>query len=376
MAEQQEDEADDSLPFALEPQHDIPSRLDPVVLLQTSDDLGTPPHLVGSLVSSPGGTHHSFSSSSASSAVSHHSSLHLPTDSHTLDAAASLLSPNNDNSLLGWPTQSTTTQKLAPRYQQQPAVERSFAFSQLLHQADALPVLPEVDEDGDVLQRTIVPAATSALQSIPTTSLAALAGATFTFTGAASFVVSIDVAADKAHVHQTLAQPERLPDWCDAVPGLVVVVHDAATASNANAWLQATSLQLRPPASCRVYGTSRLVATALGFPTYGRIALLVERDQVGLTLGPFPGKVELVQKYTLQARSATQTTITNHVTVQPTSDHRSCAMLDALERCFLPRVDDYVEQTLQSMARLRFLVEQQGIADSTVHTPLLGGQQP
>ena len=115
------------------------------------------------------------------------------------------------------------------------------------------------------------------------------------------------------------------------------------------------------------------MSAALGFPCYGKITMFVERQrgQVGLTIGPFPGQIEVSHKLKIQAPTTdaksqhqqhlSRIRIVDEVRVQKdTDDDESvsfCGIFDALEKLLLPTVEDYMDQVLSSMARLRFLVE-------------------
>jgi hypothetical protein len=113
--------------------------------------------------------------------------------------------------------------------------------------------------------------------------------------------------------------------------------------------------------------------------------MLVERPrgQVGLTIGPFPGKIEASHKIHVTKMQTGLIRIKDTVRLQRDTnvDLSFCGVFECIEKCFLPSTDDYIDQVLSSMARLRFLVENgeatayEGSAygESTPESPLLGG---
>jgi hypothetical protein len=250
--------------------------------------------------------------------------------------------------------------------------------------------------------------------------LASLAGATARMTGDLSFDVSIDLVVPNctvADVVDIVGNPDMLHLWCDAVSSLVITsMSEGAQDAGANRrrrinvrsdttmtpvvepvgndarhprqeqelhreyhgeWIEATTAQLILPVnnslSC-IYSTSRMLLTAMGFPTYGKITMFVERHRghVGLTMGPLPGGYEVLHCIQVETISGVDRRIrmTDHVRLQ-TIDFDSartgashseanvnfCGLFSVFERCFLPTPEDYMDQVLNSMARLRFLVE-------------------
>jgi hypothetical protein len=258
---------------------------------------------------------------------------------------------------------------------------------------------PHPNSPSWTLERTIVPAVVDSLHMSEPRRLAHLAGATVTTLGDRAFRVSIEVSAPGgvSQVLHVLSQPHVLAQWCDPVESLVVVRTSGSNSSSlsgsdnttlpsrstnniitaqlrapADEWIEATTcapLVVPRTTSCIVRAHSAL-ATLLGFPTYGKVHMFVERTRgrVGITLGPFPGNVQVVHQLVVEEEQLPlvgRWRIVNQVRLQPygtTSDIGTssyCGVWDVLERCFLPTVDDYMDQVLSSMARLRFLIEQQ-----------------
>jgi hypothetical protein len=236
--------------------------------------------------------------------------------------------------------------------------------------------------------------------------LATLAGATATRTGAASFRVSLDLSPSCSSVRDVMdvvGNPDLLVLWCDPVTDLVVTrssegardhslsgrnptivtgpnsLHshhasqsDATSSSAASGreyegeWTEATTSRLMsPPNTSCVYSTSRAVSAALGFPSFGKLVMFVERSrgQVSLTVGPFPGRIEILYKIRVDSVAGGRIRIAFDVALRPAASSDSyervcmCGIWDWVEKCLLPSTDDYMDQTLRSAAMLRFLVE-------------------
>jgi hypothetical protein len=231
--------------------------------------------------------------------------------------------------------------------------------------------------------------------------LASLAGATVHRTGDDSFVVSVEVAGTSSirDVMDILGNPEYLTSWCDPVRDFILTrsSEGARDFENENVsrvyegeWMQGTCSHLILPknTSC-MYSTSRIVTCALGFPTYGKISLFVERQlgQMGLTVGPFPGATETTHKIRVSTNEQNgKIRIVDEVRLQKdsTESFSSCyGIWGSIESLLLPTVDDYVDQVLSSIARLRFLIENGDTSmyatateqawNSTGNTPLLSG---
>jgi hypothetical protein len=260
--------------------------------------------------------------------------------------------------------------------------------------------------------------------------LASLAGATARMTGELSFEVSIDLVVPNctvADVMDIVGNPDMLHLWCDAVSSLIITsisegaqdapsrrrrIHSATTTAFTEQgdndapqrpqqkdsyreyhgeWIEATTSQLMTPVnalSC-IYSTSRMLRTAMGFPTYGKITMFVERHRghVGLTMGPLPGGYEILHRINVETVTGVDRRIrmTDQVRLQTNNlDSASpcaiaaanatfCGLFSVFERCFLPTPEDYMDQVLNSMARLRFLVENGEETDcimSHFHHPL------
>jgi hypothetical protein len=207
--------------------------------------------------------------------------------------------------------------------------------------------------------------------------LAALAGATAVTTGDNAFTVTVDLNhCSVADVMDVVGNPDLLRLWCDPVEkSSLVIVSSSEGARNATErlstdpnreyegeWIEATSPGLVAPPGCMVEWTSGL-ATMFGFPVYGKITMFVERlsGQVGLTLGPFPGNTQVCHKIKVFQLDNGKLRIEDAVRLRKCDEDGEnmsfCGIMDVLQRCFMPSVEDYMDQVLSSMARLRFLIE-------------------
>jgi hypothetical protein len=244
-------------------------------------------------------------------------------------------------------------------------------------------------------QQTIVAAASTGHHRSTERRMASLAGATASRVSNTSFTVAVDMLSSSsscnsntsaAAVMDVVGNPDMLPLWCDAIPSLVVTSSSEGARNAANhhlllrqeeqsrpnnrqyegEWMEATTTRpLVPPhrTSCWFYA-NRWVRAAMGFPSYGKIDMFVERQrgQVGLTIGPFAGGIYVSHKLLVEpVYDSGKVRISNEVQLKQANDNDDwsfCGVGDILSRAFLPTVDDYMDQVLSSMARLRFLVEQ------------------
>ena len=230
----------------------------------------------------------------------------------------------------------------------------------------------------DGLCQTIIPAGGDDRQN--ERRLARLAGATARQTGPDAFSVEIEVSradndnATAVRLLDILQRPEYLSQWCDALPddASVLTTRTVGTEGGGTAagsgdryhheaqWITATSTAtLRPPSSYSCwYGLQAAVGRALGFPTYASVKIFAEpvRQAVSVSLGPFPGGVTAEYRFQITAVSAHKLRVVNQVRLQRNNNSESSWSFSS--PWLLPTTADYMDQTLGSMARLRFLVEQ------------------
>lgn len=196
-----------------------------------------------------------------------------------------------------------------------------------------------------------------------------------------SFEVSMELpmGGTVESVMNILANPELLPMWCDPVQSLVVTSSsDGNTTDEGSAreyeaeWIEATTTALDPPSSSLKYiqTTGQAVLDAMGFPSYGKISMFIERrtGRVGLTLGPFSGGIHAAHHiHVSEVRG--KLCVVDRVRLSRNAEEASsfsgiftCGLLDS---CLSPPLKSYMEQVSTSLARLRLLVESGEISVET-----------
>jgi hypothetical protein len=196
-----------------------------------------------------------------------------------------------------------------------------------------------------------------------------------------------------------LGNPDLLKLWCDPIHALVITKSSEGAQNAANRgnlqhdqqhhqqqhhqnqrqtsssdreyegeWIEATTPALEAPCAGYVQRANSTLAYYLGFPTYGKVTMFVERGRgrVGLTIGPFAGGITVSHNLQILQCSdgscedggvaSGKIRIVDDVKLRQTagSDHYFCGIL---EKCYAPRLEDFMDSVLSSMARLRFLVE-------------------
>lgn len=196
--------------------------------------------------------------------------------------------------------------------------------------------------------------------------------------GENTFQVSmqIDPPSTVRDVMGVLGNADLLRLWCDPIRTLIVTKSSEGAQSATNRggspgdsnreyegeWIEATTSTLVSPSkhsSC-LYTLGQLMYTSLGFPSYGKITLFVERlrGQVGLTIGPFAGGIVASHTIKVQDDGPVVSVVDN---VRLSRDEESCVcccgLCEPIKRCFLPRMAGHVEQAMSSFLRLRILIE-------------------
>ena len=372
-------------------------------------------------------------------------SFHGPT-SQLLDAAASLLQSRGiafSSSTMSGSIPFRSMRKSVDRDQHCPrTVDTKLPPSLLLQPAEKIPeedgdsrVVPVVAPSPFEPSQTIVPEAAS--QPVPHSfihdyhSPRRISGdfdlhrcrPTVLRTGAHSFQVSLSsMPVSSVDALDILSNPDFLPQWCVCVSGLIVTKRSDESVAGMQmdnqrgglapqnrayegAWIEATTAQLIPPRNTPCwYQTARMISNRLGFPEYGNVRMFVERQRkcVGVTLGPFPGDVYI--SFTLRVIEEDEENnsiqIVNTVSLQQHRErdrnvYRSDSedrgtlsnlhdLLDTFEQwLFLPRLEDYMEQAVESMSRLAFVLQgrrgnlipsslQSYREESSIREPLLG----
>lgn len=178
--------------------------------------------------------------------------------------------------------------------------------------------------------------------------------------------MQIDPPSTVRHVMDVVGNPDLLRLWCDPIRALVITKSSESATSNRGEyegeWIEATTSTLVSPSkhsSC-LYSLRQLMYTSLGFPSYGKITLFVERlrGQVGLTIGPFSGGIVASHTIKVQDDGPVVSVVDK---VRLSRDEESClcccGLCEPIKRCFMPRMAGHMEQVLSSMMRLRALVE-------------------
>eukprot|EP00529_Nitzschia_sp_RCC80_P014744 CAMPEP_0113456346 /NCGR_PEP_ID=MMETSP0014_2-20120614/8839_1 /TAXON_ID=2857 /ORGANISM="Nitzschia sp." /LENGTH=716 /DNA_ID=CAMNT_0000347795 /DNA_START=340 /DNA_END=2490 /DNA_ORIENTATION=- /assembly_acc=CAM_ASM_000159 len=143
-------------------------------------------------------------------------------------------------------------------------------------------------------------------------------------------------------------------------------------------WIEATTTALDSPPSSGVggymYQVGQSMMESLGFASYGRITMFVERKRghVSLTIGPFYGGIYATHSVRVLNESGNnlgtnRVRVVDRVRLKRSGDNDGdlgigglfgCGVFEScLSQCVLPSVDGYVEQVRTSLGRLRLLVE-------------------
>ena len=195
-----------------------------------------------------------------------------------------------------------------------------------------------------------------------------------------TFEVSMEFPAlcTTQNVMAILGNPELLRLWCDPIQSLMVTsTSDGSTDSSTQRedgreyegeWIEATTTALESPPSHvgPIYTAGQAALDALGFASYGKITMFVERrrGQIGLTIGPFRGGIHAAHTIKV-AEVGGRVHIVDRVHLRRDTEGASiaslflCGVLDSclLSSCLMPSLKAYMDQVSTSMARLRLLVE-------------------
>jgi len=198
-----------------------------------------------------------------------------------------------------------------------------------------------------------------------------------------SFEVSmfLDPPCTVDDVLRIVGNPSLLMIWCDPIQGLVVTrKSDSLQDSSASSlggpapqrqydaeWVEATTTALESPRSGvgYIYSAGQYILQALGFASYGRITMFVERSigQVGLTIGPFRNGVFATHSIRIFEENG-RVRVVDRVRLNQEQDAESfaslflCNVLDScLNSCLMPALHGYMDQVTTSLARLRLLIE-------------------
>jgi hypothetical protein len=185
-----------------------------------------------------------------------------------------------------------------------------------------------------------------------------------------------------------LANPSLLKLWCAPINALVVTQSSEGAASSYHSsseqgreyegeWVEATTGSLQSPPSNIGYleKTSQAVMDAIGFSSYGSVRMFIERrrGQVGLTVGPFSGGIHAAHKLSVEQGPDGLVRVIDRVRLAKQEEDLGlvssmylCGMMDRLERCLLPSVSAYMEQTVDSLAKLRVLSRNENLRNPPI----------
>jgi hypothetical protein len=129
-------------------------------------------------------------------------------------------------------------------------------------------------------------------------------------------------------------------------------------------WVEAsTSTLVSPTKGGYVVSSLQSLRAYMGFPSWGKISMFLERQrgQVSLSIGPFAGGLTAFHRLEVTDYQGV-TSITDRVRVgKETSSSPSsvcyCGLLKAIQLCFQPNIDGHMEQAFASMNKLRVLLE-------------------
>jgi hypothetical protein len=207
-------------------------------------------------------------------------------------------------------------------------------------------------------------------------------------------------------VMDVISNADLLSLWCDPIETLIVISNSSDDSpmavnvnSNANAarmspdrtnpesvreyegeWIEATTSVLESPSTSLsfIFNAGQRLLESLGFASYGRITMFVERRRghVGLTIGPFHGGIHA--SHTIHVSEDTDSSGSIRIVdrVRLTRDEEVLPLISfvgygvvgsCLSHCLLPSIVGYVDQVTTSMARLLLLLENNDILAGNSH---------
>ena len=171
-------------------------------------------------------------------------------------------------------------------------------------------------------------------------------------------------------IHRTQEQNatrEYEGEWIEAICPKGFVVPPASQSKSAQASSSSTSSTRLLSSIGRIFiNIGASVAGIIGCPSNsGTVSMFVERSigQVSITLNSFPGNIQVCHRIKVMAiangggKIRIEDTVRLRYNDERLSSDSIFSCCDAIWECFLPSLDDYVDQVLSSMARLRFLIE-------------------
>lgn len=134
-------------------------------------------------------------------------------------------------------------------------------------------------------------------------------------------------------------------------------------------WIEATTSTLTDPIkqTSTVYQLGQFLWNNLGFPSYGKLTMFVERQrgQIGLTMGPFAGDMTAFHTISIVDGGGFIKIVDRVRIARDDNDNHThaavvccCGLCDVVQRCFMPsKLNGHMDQSEASMARLRVMVE-------------------
>jgi hypothetical protein len=207
-------------------------------------------------------------------------------------------------------------------------------------------------------------------------------------------------------VMDVISNADLLSLWCDPIETLIVISNSSDDSpmavnvnTNANAarmspdrtdpesvreyegeWIEATTSVLESPSTSLsfIFNAGQRLLESLGFASYGRITMFVERrrGRVGLTIGPFHGGIHASHTIHVSEDANNSGSIRIVDRVRLTRDEEVLPLIgfvgygvvgSCLSHCLLPSIVGYVDQVTTSMARLLLLLENNDILAENSH---------
>ena len=198
-----------------------------------------------------------------------------------------------------------------------------------------------------------------------------------------SFEVSMELGTrfNPRHVMDVLGNPEFLRLWCEPIQALVITNSSEGANDSTNSgqpiagqdreyegeWIEATTGSLVSPPGNGTYlhGAVQVILNTLGFASYGKVTMFVERRRghVGLTVGPFHGGIYASHTIMVHEEEGGVVRVVDRVRLNKEENELLlagmffCGVFDSLNRCLLPSLGSYMEQVTKSLIQLRGLVE-------------------
>eukprot|EP00545_Synedropsis_sp_CCMP1620_P002598 CAMPEP_0119005658 /NCGR_PEP_ID=MMETSP1176-20130426/1851_1 /TAXON_ID=265551 /ORGANISM="Synedropsis recta cf, Strain CCMP1620" /LENGTH=488 /DNA_ID=CAMNT_0006957493 /DNA_START=62 /DNA_END=1528 /DNA_ORIENTATION=+ len=194
-----------------------------------------------------------------------------------------------------------------------------------------------------------------------------------------TFEVSMHIYSSCAaqDIMDVIGNPDLLRLWCEPVRTLIVTRSSEGSRSATNRkeqttgreydgeWIEATTSTLSSPHkhASKAYQLGQYIWSHLGFPSYGKITMFVERQrgQVGLTMGPFAGNLTAFHTISIIECDGFVKIVDRVRVARDEEDHSSlvccCGLCDVMQRCFMPKLDGHIEQSVASLTRLRVMIE-------------------